>query len=136
MVAVMRKAPHTGTVTIDVPGAGETRLRFDWESIAELHGTYGKEWEKKVEAIMSDLDARGLAEILAIGSEHDAGWWMEQSPPFIPTARAVQDAIQLAFFGAGELDKNPTLARRLMTQLERLGRSGSNSAGAPVSSGG
>ena len=125
---------HTGTIT--VPVAGEVvSLRFDWEAIAALHGEYGKEWEVEVQRILAELDAEGLAKILAIGSGQTAEWWMEQSPPFVPTATAVQAALRLAFFGAGGADDRPHLARQLMTLLSRVGKSGSNSAGEPETSG-
>lgn len=125
---------YTGAVLLSVNG-GDVVLRFDWEAIAALHSAYGKEWEAEVQRIATELDAHGLADILAIASDHDAQWWMSKSPPFVPAAQAVQEALQLAFFGAGGLDDRPTAARRLMTLVSRLTRSGSNSAGDPVTSG-
>ena len=130
----MRKNAHTGTVTIQTSG-GDVRLRFDWEGIAALHGAYGKTWETEVSRIINDLDAKGLSVILAIASEHDEAWWMEQSPPFVPTAKAVQEALHLAFFGAGSLESNPPLARRLMTRFANLFAFGPNSAGVQQTSG-
>lgn len=132
----MRRTPHTGYVFLDVPGTGEVRLRFTWAGIAELHGLYGKEWEKEVERIASDLDANGLAQILAIASEHGRDWWLEQSPPFIPAVLAVQEALRVAFFGPGDgADDRPTMARRLTTLLRHLSPLGSSSAGSRASSG-
>lgn len=131
----MRLNKHTGTVGFAVPGEGNVDLRFDWNGIASLHGEYGKDWEGEVQRILGELDAQGLAKILAIGSGHEAEWWVDKSPPFIPAAQAVQAALRLAFFGAGALDDRPHLARRLMTLLSQAGRSGSNSAGAPATSG-
>lgn len=131
----MRLNKHTGTVTLTVPGGADVDLRFDWNAIAALHGAYGKEWEGEIQRILTELDAHGLANILAIGSAQDAEWWMENSPPFVATAHAVQKALHLAFFGAGALDDHPHLARRLLTLLSRAGKSGSNSAGEPETSG-
>lgn len=125
---------YTGTITVPVDGE-PVSLRFNWEGIAALHSEYGKEWEGEVQRILGELDANGLAKILAIGSDQTAEWWMEHSPPFMPTASAVQGALRLAFFGAGGADDRPHLARQLMTLLSRLGKSGSNSAGEPASSG-
>jgi len=125
---------YTGTVLLSVDG-GDVPLRFDWEAIAALHSTYGKEWEAEVQRIVTELDSKGLANILAIGSEHDAQWWMEHSPPFVLAAKAAQEALHLAFFGAGGLDDRPTLAHQLKTLLSHLSRSGSNSAGDQITSG-
>jgi hypothetical protein len=130
----MRKNAHTGAVTIQTSG-GEIRLRFDWEAIAALHGLYGKEWETEVSRVLSEFDAPEIAKILTIASDKDAEWWMEQSPAFIPVAQAIQEALRLAFFGAGGLDENPHLARRLMTRLSKAFESSSNSAGDPMTSG-
>ncbi len=131
----MRQNKHTGTISLPVEGEGEVQLRFDWNAIAALHGAYGKEWEGEVQRILTELDARGLAKILAIGSAHGEEWWIEKSPPFVPTATAVQAALRLAFFGAGGADDRPHLARRLMTLLSQVGKSGSNSAGEHTTSG-
>ena len=125
---------YTGAVTLAMK-CGDVTLRFDWEAIAALHSIYGKAWETEVQRIITELDAGGLAKILTIASEHDAAWWMEASPPFVPAAEAVQEALQLAFFGAGGLDERPTMARQLQTLLSRVVRSGSNSAGDPSTSG-
>ena len=130
----MRKNDHTGTVYLSV-GDGEVALRYDWEAIADLHGTYGKEWEGEVNRIITELDSRGLAAILAMGSEHPVEWWMERSPAFVPIAQAVQKALHLAFFGAGEIEARPSLARQLLTLFSKAGESGSNSAGDPQTSG-
>jgi len=130
----MRKNAHTGTVTIQTDG-GEVRLRFDWEAVSALHGLYGKEWETDVSRILSEFDVGEIAKILTICSEHDEAWWMEQSPPFIPVAKALQEALQLAFFGAGGLESNPPLARRLVTRLSKVFESGQNLAGVQQTSG-
>lgn len=132
---MMRRNRHTGEVYLPVDGMGEVRLCFDWAAIAELHATFGKEWEGEIRRIVAELETRGMARILAIASEHSEDWWMEKSPPFMPAANAVQDALHSAFFGAGGLDDRPPLARRLTTLFSRLSRSGSNSAGGPASSG-
>ncbi len=131
----MRQNKHTGAVHIPVGSLKDVTLRYDWEAIAALHGEYGKEWEGEVQRILAELDARGLAKILAIGSEHSEEWWIEQSPPFVPTATAVNAALHLAFFGAGGADDRPHIARRLMTLLSRRGKSGSSSAGEAATSG-
>ena len=130
----MRKNNHTGAVYLSVDG-GEVTLRYNWEAIADLHGAYGKAWEGEVQRIITELDSQGLAKILAIGTEHPAEWWMEQSPAFVPMAKAVQEALHLAFFGAGGLDDRPTMARRLMTLFSKAGESGFNSAGVQQNSG-
>lgn len=130
----MRKNDHTGTVYLAVDG-GEVALRYDWEAISDLHGAYGKEWEGEVQRIITELDSQGLANILAMGTEHSPEWWMEKSPPFVPAAKAVQEALHLAFFGAGGLEDRPMLARRLMTLFSKAGESGFNSAGAQRTSG-
>ena len=130
----MRKNAHTGTVTIEA-GGGAVRLRFDWEAVADLHGLYGKEWEAEVSRILSEFDGVEISKILAIASEHDEKWWMEASPPFIPVAQAIQEALRVAFFGAGEIDQNPHLALRLMTQFSKVLGFGSNSAGVQQTSG-
>lgn len=132
----MRKAPHLGLVTIDVPGVGSVDLRYDWAAIAKLHGAYGKEWEGELVRIAKEADARGLAELLAIGSEYDADWWVDQSPPFVFAARAVQTALNLAFFGVEEPgQKHPQTARRSTIQSSKAGKSGSSSAGQYANSG-
>jgi len=131
---MMRKNDHTGTVYLAVDG-GEVALRYDWEAIADLHGEYGKEWEGEVQRIIVELDSQGLANILAMGTDQSAEWWMDQSPAFVPMAQAVQKALHLAFFGAGGVEARPSLARQLMTLFSKAGESGSNSAGEPKTSG-
>lgn len=130
----MRKNDHTGTVYLAVDG-GEVALRYDWEAIADLHGTYGTEWEGEVQRIITELDSRGLALILTMGTDKPVEWWMKQSPAFVPAAKAVQKALHLAFFGAGGLEPRPSLARQLKTLFSKAGESGFNSAGEPQSSG-
>jgi hypothetical protein len=130
----MRKNAHTGTVTIETSG-GEIRLCFTWEAIGTLAGEYGKDWESEVSRILGDTDTAGIANILSIASDREAAFWLEESPAIIPTAEAIQEALRLAFFGAGALDENPRLARQLVTQLRNLFKSGSNSAGAHQTSG-
>lgn len=131
----MRKIPHTGEVFVDVQEVGSVRLRFDWRAIAALRGEYGEEWEPTVSEHLSAPNTTEIAKILAICSNRGEDWWLERSPPLIPTAHAVQRALHLAFFGPGGAAENPHLARRLMTLLQRAGGYGSSSAGGPRTSG-
>jgi len=132
----MRKAAHTGEVRLDVDGAGEIPLRFKWSAISELQTAYGTEWEKEVNRICVGLDAAGMANLLAIGSDKPADWWTEKSPPFVLAAKAIQEALHLAFFGAGGMDEaDPPKADVSMIQSARHGKSGSSSGRRRANSG-
>lgn len=133
----MRKSKHTGSVYLPVEGE-EIALRYTWGAISELQDAHGQEWEKEVNRICTAFDAPGLAGLLAIGSDKPAEWWLGKSPPFIPAAQAVQQALTVAFFGAGGAtdEKNPPTARESTTPASPASRRGASSAGSRASSGG
>lgn len=133
----MRKAPHLGIVVLHVPNFGDVEIQYDWKAISELRGTFGEGWEKAVDDLATKADTEMLARLLAMGSEHSEEWWLDKSPPFFETVAAVIEALRLVFFGPEEKpdEKNPTMARQLMIRLLSLGKRGSSSVGAPMTSG-
>jgi len=110
----MRHNAHKGSVFLPVNGE-EVEVRFDWDALSAMYGLLGEDWEEEFARVCKELDTRGLAEVLGISTRHSAGWWLEQSPPFIPTAQAVRQALTLSFFGAGGLEpRNPMVVLRQM----------------------
>ena len=121
----MRHNPHKGSVFVVIDG-DEIEIRFSWESLSALHGLLGKEWEDEFARICTEMDTRGLSQVLGISTDHTAEWWLDKSPPLIPIAQATRQALTLAFFGAGGLEsKNPLMVLHRMISSLRLGRRGS-----------
>lgn len=130
----MKGNAYTGEVMVETAG-GPVPLRFDWRAIGALRSHLGDEWETRMQEALINLDAERLAMILEIGSGKPADWWLQMSPPFMPTADAVQRAIGVAFFGPGAPERNPMKARALLTRLQRALKLGAGSAGNPANSG-
>ena len=87
--------PVMGEKVISLDGKRLT-LRYTWRAIAEVEAKHGD---------MPNLfEAETVASIASIGlsdkyPEYTAERIMELSPPLIPFARAVQEALQWAYFG-------------------------------------
>jgi len=130
----MTENPYTGEVTIET-AEGAISLRFSWRALGGLRHLLGKEWEVRLFEAISETDTETLAQVLALGSSKPEGWWLEQSPAFNPTMKALQAAIRLAYLGPEEPQENPQAARLLPTLLQRVMRHGRRPAGEPASSG-
>lgn len=98
-------------------------LRYTWGAIAEVLEKYGEK--------PNFLDPRNLASIAAIGMrEHHPDMTedkiMQISPPLIPFARSVQDALHYAYFGPeqapaeAEEAKKKTGANGLLRRIRKL----------------
>ena len=130
----MRVDKHTGTVWVPV-GGEDVPISFKWGEISQLRGTYGSDWESEINKIIGDIDAVRFAEVLAVCSGKSAAWWVEKSPPFVPLAYAVKEALSLAFFGPEGPKDNPTTGLLSMILSRLPGASGSSQgAGKPISS--
>ena len=128
--------PVTGEKQVDINGSKYV-LRFDWKAIAEMEHKYGEAPN------MLDTDVvAGIAEIGFRRAHPDmtADKIIDQSPPLVPFAKAVQDALQWAYFGPEAVPdtpkdegkkKAPRAAAGLWMRLKGLFRRGS----APSSSG-
>lgn len=87
--------PITGEKVISLDGKRMV-LRYTWRAIAEIETKHGD---------MPNLfDAEVVASVAAIGirdkhSEYTAERIMDLSPPLIPFAKDVQEALQWAYFG-------------------------------------
>lgn len=130
------KAPHTGAVRIEA-GGEEVELRYTWAAMSALHGEFGERWDAAVEEAFGTLDLPKIAKVLEAGSDRSAAWWIESSPPLVPTANAAREALHLAFFGNGEVghDQADPLMRRAAISLGRLFGRGARSAEPRRSSG-
>ena len=128
--------PVTGEKQVDINGSKYV-LRFDWKAIAEMEHKYGEAPN------MLDTDVvAGIAEIGFRRAHPDmtADKIIDQSPPLVPFAKAVQEAVQWAYFGPESVPefkddaakkKAPREAGGLWTRLKALFRRES----APSSSG-
>lgn len=80
--------------------AGErVALRFTWGHLAGLRDLLGQEFDLEIQRAIETNDFPRMAEILAVLSGHTPGAWMEESPPIVPTARAITDGLIEAFHG-------------------------------------
>lgn len=89
----------TGEKTIEIDGK-ECVLRYTWRALAEIESQHGES--------PNLFNAETLAAVAAAGfrerhPELTADRLMELSPPLVPLATAVQEAIQWAYFGPGKL---------------------------------
>ena len=87
--------PITGEKVISLDGK-RIALRYTWRAIAEVEAKHGD---------MPNLfDAEVVASVAAIGvrdkhPEYTAERIMDLSPPLIPFAKDIQEALQWAYFG-------------------------------------
>ncbi len=118
--------PVMGEKVVSLDGKRLT-LRFTWRAIAEIEAKHGD--------MPNVMDAEVVASVAAIGlrekyPEYTAERIMELSPPLIPFAVAVQEALQWAYFGkeippeAAEGQKKSRLKGGLWRRLKRLFRRG------------
>ena len=87
--------PITGEKAISLDGK-KMVLRYTWRAIAEVETKHGD--------MPNMFDAEVVASVAAIGlqgkhPEYTAERIMDLSPPLIPFAKAVQEALQWAYFG-------------------------------------
>lgn len=89
----------TGEKTIEIDG-NKYVLRYTWRALAEVESQHGES--------PNLFNAETLAAVAAAGfREHHPELTAERimglSPPLVPLATAVQEAIQWAYFGGGAL---------------------------------
>lgn len=101
----------TGTVEISLSGQSYT-LRFDWDGLAAIEVTHGENPN------LFDVDT--VASIAAIGfrrqhPELTAAKIKELSPPLLPFALLVQQALQWAYFGPEGMPDEPEDAKKKTT---------------------
>lgn len=85
----------TGDNEIAIAGRVYT-LRYDWRALAEVVQRHGDSPNMMNPEIIASIAAIGLAKCYP---EMTMDVIMELSPPLIPFSRAVQEAIQWAYFG-------------------------------------
>lgn len=98
----------TGEAQIEIQGKKYT-IRFDWEAIAEVNHVHGDN--------PNLFDTMVVASVAAIGMKKyhpdmTAERIRELSPPLVPFATAVQQALQWALFGAEEPTKAEKKSRK------------------------
>jgi hypothetical protein len=93
--------PITGEKEIDIAGE-KYILRFDWKALAEIEQRYGDSPNLFNAEVVSEVAAAGLR---MRHPEMTAQKVMELSPPLVPLAHAVQQALQWAYFGPEAVPK-------------------------------
>lgn len=122
--------PVTGEQVVDIDGQKYT-MRFTWKVLSEIEHKYGDSPNMFDPEIIATIASGGLR---ARHPELTPDRVMELSPPLVPFANAVQEAIQWAYFGptkpdTGPVKKNPTVVGylRRIAQAFRQGYRPSNS---------
>lgn len=80
---------------------GHVHLRFDWGALAKLHAAFGAGWQDELRRAVSEIDTPAMANILACASSRDVDFWMNESPAIMAASEAIQNGLEIAFFGAG-----------------------------------
>lgn len=88
--------PITGHRTVEIDGQ-ELTLRYTWKAIAEVEAKYGDAPNLFDPETVANVAAAGLRDT---HPEYTPERILELSPPFIPFVKAIQDALQIAYFGA------------------------------------
>lgn len=116
--------PVTGEKIIDIEGRKYV-LRFTWRVLSEIEQKYGDKPNLFDPEIIAFVGAAGLR---ARHPEITAEWILDTSPPLVPFAGAVQEALQWAYFGpdkppsSGDVKKNRPTVGWLRHIAQRLGR--------------
>ena len=118
--------PITGEKVISLDGKRMV-LRYTWRAIAEVEAKHGDKPELFEAGTVASIAAIALREK---HPEYTAERIMELSPPLIPFARDVQEALQWAYFGkeippaATDEQKKSRLKGGLWQRLKRWFRRG------------
>jgi len=88
----------TGEKQIDICGQKYV-LRFSWKALSEIERRYGDKPNLFDAEVIANVAAAGLRER---HPEMTAERIMDLSPPLVPLAQAIQQALQWAYFG-GEI---------------------------------
>lgn len=96
---------YTGETFIELGGKSYT-IVFDWKALAAVRSLYGDEQD----ALLMRGDVNAVANVLACGlmrhhPEMTAEKIIDLSPPFIPTVKALDVALNAAYYGVGERSK-------------------------------
>lgn len=94
--------PITGESEVEIAGRKYT-IRYDWSCLAEIESVHGDN--------PNMLNPDTVASVAAIGlkkkhPEMTAEKIKEISPPLVPFAKSVQDAMQYAYFGNEAIPKD------------------------------
>lgn len=87
--------PVTGEQEIEIEGK-RYALRFDWAALSEIEQKYGEKPNMFDASVVSGVAEAGFR---ARHPELTSARIMELSPPLVPFAHAVQQALQWAYFG-------------------------------------
>jgi len=93
--------PVTGLAEIDICGT-KYSIRFDWEALAAVTAEHGDAPNLFSPDIVASIAAIGMRKY---HPDITADKIKELSPPLIPFAHAIQQALQWAYFGAESLPK-------------------------------
>lgn len=97
-------------------------LRYDWRALAEVVQRHGDAPNMMNPEVIASIAAIGLAKRYP---DITAEFIMELSPPLLPFSRAIQEAIQWAYFGPQDISdaikkKNSRAKDGLWHRLKRL----------------
>jgi hypothetical protein len=106
--AVMNKV--TGEKIIEIGGERYV-MRFTWRVLSELEQKYGDKPNLFDPVVIADFAAGGMRKK---HPEMTAEKIMELSPPLIPCANAVQEALKWAYFGPGEMPQMDDVKKNRM----------------------
>lgn len=87
--------PITGEYQIEI-GGNIYWLRFTWRAISEIEAKYGEKPNLFDPEVIAYIAAAGLK---AKHPEMTAEKILDLSPPLVPFAQAIQQALQWAYFG-------------------------------------
>ncbi len=122
----------TGEAVVEIQGKPYT-LRFDWEAIAAVNAVHGDNPSMFDPVIVASVAAIGMKKY---HPEMTAEKIRELSPPLIPFAGAVQQALQWAYFGAEKPPAETAEKKRLKTGWWQLIKGLAGMGSTPKPSGG
>jgi hypothetical protein len=94
--------PITGLAEVDICGE-KYSIRFDWEALAAVTSEHGDAPNLFSPEIVASVASIGMRKH---HPDMTAAKIRELSPPLVPFAHAVQQALQWAYFGAEDLPED------------------------------
>lgn len=108
----------TGTVDVQIDGQVYP-LRYTWECLAAIEDAHGSN--------PNLFDVETVASVAAIGfqathPELTAGHIKELSPPLLPFAKRVQQALEFAYFGPEGMPEEEEVKKKLTRRIGLFSR--------------
>ncbi len=128
---------HVGEATLTLDGK-EYILVYDWDAIARLQSSLGKDFDQKIAQASIDVNLEVIAQTLSIALIKRNPLTVEEikalSPPILEVTSALGRALNLAFYGketleqevAAQQPENPPLETSLKTDDEQPSEPDSN----------